>query len=108
MVLIGWYGYRYYQDRLERRMSENEYNTAVTLWEFAKQIKSPTVTEAISRGYETALGRKPTKEESTLAAGFIEQQTTSYRDNKQPDPESAALADFCQALMSTNEFVYIE
>ena len=40
LVLIGWYGYRYYQDRLERRMSENEYHTAVTLWEFAKQIKA--------------------------------------------------------------------
>jgi len=40
IILVGWYGFRYYQEQLERRMGENEYNTAVTLWEFAKQIKS--------------------------------------------------------------------
>jgi hypothetical protein len=40
LLLLGWYGYRFYQERLERRMSDNEYNTAVTLWEFAKQIKT--------------------------------------------------------------------
>lgn len=40
LILAGWYGFRYYQEQIERRMSENEYNTAVTLWEFAKQIKS--------------------------------------------------------------------
>jgi hypothetical protein len=39
-VTVGLYGYRFYQDRLERRMSENEYDTAVILWEFAKRIKS--------------------------------------------------------------------
>lgn len=40
LILLGWYGYRFYKGRLERRMSDNEYNTAVTLWEFAKQIKT--------------------------------------------------------------------
>ena len=39
LVTAGLYGYRYYQERLEQRMADNEYNTAVTLWEFAKQIK---------------------------------------------------------------------
>jgi len=39
LITVGLYGFRFYQERLERRMSDNEYNTAVTLWEFAKQIK---------------------------------------------------------------------
>jgi len=39
LILLGWYGFRFYQDRLEQRMDENEYNTAVILWEFAKRIK---------------------------------------------------------------------
>ena len=40
LVTVGLYGYRFYQERLERRMGDNEYNTAVVLWEFAKRIKS--------------------------------------------------------------------
>lgn len=39
LITGGLYGFRFYQDRLERRISENEYNTAVMLWEFAKRIK---------------------------------------------------------------------
>jgi hypothetical protein len=39
LITLGLYGYRFYQDRLERRLSENEYNTAVMLWEFARRIK---------------------------------------------------------------------
>jgi hypothetical protein len=39
IITVGLYGYRFYQERLEQRMADNEYNTAVTLWEFAKQIK---------------------------------------------------------------------
>ena len=40
LFTLGLYGFRYYRDRLERRMAENEYNTAVRLWEFAKLIKA--------------------------------------------------------------------
>lgn len=40
LILLGWYGFRFYQERREQRMDENEYNTAVILWEFAKRIKS--------------------------------------------------------------------
>src|SRR5437868_14692060 len=39
LILVGWYGFRFYQERLEQRMCENEYDTAVVLWEFAKRIK---------------------------------------------------------------------
>ena len=39
LITVGLYGFRFYQERLERRMSDNEYNTAVTLWEFARRIK---------------------------------------------------------------------
>ena len=40
LILLGWYGFRFYREQRERRMSLNEYNTAVTIWEFAKQIKA--------------------------------------------------------------------
>jgi hypothetical protein len=39
LITLGLYGFRFYQDRLEQRMSKNEYNTAVMLWEFARRIK---------------------------------------------------------------------
>jgi hypothetical protein len=49
VITVGLYGYRFYQERLEQRMSDNEYNTAVTLWEFAKQIKGE-IDQAVRSG----------------------------------------------------------
>ena len=43
-----------------------------------------------------------------MAASFIEKQEAGYRDAKQADPHIAAVADFCQAVMSSNEFVYVD
>ena len=59
---------------------------------------TPLVTEA----YRTAWGRPPTDEEVRLGADFIAKQTTAHNDR------TAAVIDFCQAVMNTNEFVYVD
>jgi hypothetical protein len=75
---------------------------------FAKRAESQSTPDCIDRVYRIALGRNPDPRESQMAAGFIEKQEAGYRDAKQADPHVAAVADFCQAVMSSNEFVYVD
>jgi hypothetical protein len=46
---LGLHGYRQYKVRQERRINENEYKVAVTIWEFASRIKSQ-IEDAIRKG----------------------------------------------------------
>jgi hypothetical protein len=69
----------------------------------------PAALEAlVTRGYLTALGRPPAADELRDDAGFLGSQTDSYRAAGNPQPLEAALVDFCQVLMSLNEFIYVE
>jgi hypothetical protein len=65
-----------------------------------------------SRAFELALSRLPTASERSAAIEFVKSQTDRRRarDAGKPDAEvrTAAVADFCQALFSTNEFLYID
>ncbi len=62
----------------------------------------------VTRGYLTALARPPAAEELRDDAEFLAGQAESYRAAGNPQPVEAALADFCQVLMSLNEFIFIE
>ena len=46
---LGLHGYKQYKVRQERRISENEYNVAVTIWEFASRTKSQ-IDDALRQG----------------------------------------------------------
>ncbi len=37
--VLGVHAYKQFKVRQQRRMNENEYNTAVTLWEYARLVK---------------------------------------------------------------------
>jgi hypothetical protein len=63
--------------------------------------------QAIRLGYRIALAREPSDNENRLAAGFLTRQAANYARAGAPDSERRALADFAQALMSMNEFIYI-
>jgi hypothetical protein len=78
---------------------------------FAKQLApaaDKSLDEVVRRGYLTALGRAPTNEELADTLGFLKQQMEAYAADKKPNPRELALADFCQVLLSLNEFVYVE
>jgi hypothetical protein len=74
----------------------------------ANRVKSARTSESIEKGYRLALGRTPTAAESAAADEFIQSQARGYRQANQGDPDGIALTDFCQALLSTNEFIYVE
>ena len=59
----------------------------------------------IKQAYQLVLNRFPKLEETKIGVDFIEAQQASYRD--QGYDESLALVDFCQSLLSLNEFLYI-
>ncbi len=74
----------------------------------AGRIASESTANSVTNAYRIALGRPPAPHESAMAASFIEKQSAAYRASGHGNPQAAALADFCQAILSANEFVYVE
>jgi mono/diheme cytochrome c family protein len=62
----------------------------------------------ISRAYKLALGRDPNPEETRVALDFLERQRSTYSADRKPDPARHALVDFCQAILSMSECIYIQ
>jgi len=77
---------------------------------FAKQLLSDNTTtaEIVKAGYWKTISRDPSERELTATVRFLDAQTQSYTAEKQPNPRELAVTDFCQALFSLNEFIYIE
>jgi hypothetical protein len=71
-----------------------------------QQAKEPA--EAVRLAYRLALGRQPDETEFRDATAFVEAQATSYQEANGTSPRRLALTDFCQVLLSLNEFVYID
>jgi mono/diheme cytochrome c family protein len=67
-----------------------------------------SLAEAAQTGYRLALGRLPKQDELAATLVFLQSQVASYRAAGKPEALQFALADFCQALMSLNEFVYVD
>ena len=80
----------------------------------AKRSESGVPTDApgaaprIARAYQLALGRLPTRAESKGAVAFVESGAKDYAAAGKPDARALALADFCQALLGLNEFIFVD
>jgi hypothetical protein len=68
--------------------------------------------QLVRRSFQLALAREPSSSERTVSLEFVRARSTARaaRDpEKQPaEPRLAAVADYCQALFSLNEFIYID
>jgi hypothetical protein len=66
----------------------------------------------VDRSFQLALARSPTTGERAASLEFIKAQVSNRRarDSSQPATETrlAAIADYCQAIFSLNEFVYVD
>jgi hypothetical protein len=64
----------------------------------------------VQAGYRAAWGRPADDDEVKLGLRFLQRQALDLREQGSGDEEarSAALADFCHALLNTNEFVYVD
>ncbi len=81
----------------------------------------PALDRQIQRGWQLAYGRAPSMADQAEAASFIEAQIAHYREHPAklehvagPEEKAAAapellgLAAFCHALLSSNEFLYVD
>ena len=68
---------------------------------FAQRISGAE--DRIGAAYTIAYGRPPSNKERSLAEGFVQKQLQSHNGDLKK-----TLSDFCAALMSSNEFIYIE
>jgi hypothetical protein len=79
---------------------------------FAKRVLREAATgsdrDAVTRAFRIALSREPTPSELDLQLSFLSAQRNRYPDVKPADLTLRIYADLCQALLSANEFVYID
>ncbi len=73
----------------------------------ASQKADADRTKAIAQAYRLALSRNPTETETNLANEFLDRQTKA-RQSMGPIASQESFVDFCQALLGTNEFIYID
>lgn len=75
---------------------------------FAQRLIAQTkgdLTGLARLAWRTAIGRSPTDQEVAIAAEFIETQSDYYTG---VDAAHWAVADFCQMLLASNSFLYLE
>jgi hypothetical protein len=58
--------------------------------------------------YRECLSRTPTAGEVSLAIDFIGQQKSDYTASGKPKGNDLAFVDWCQAILSLNEFVFVD
>ncbi len=88
-------------------------NPNVRAWAaaFARRVapgEGESNADAIRNAYLLALSRPPDDAERADAQAFLDRQVQSYKEAGADDPAGAAWTDFCQVLMSLNEFIFID
>ncbi|HKB36680.1 MAG TPA: DUF1553 domain-containing protein, partial [Gemmataceae bacterium] len=70
----------------------------------------PSTKERVERAYLLALSRKPNRAESEQCVLFLNRQATRFRAEKLSGEQAhrQALAQLCQTLLNTSEFLYLE
>lgn len=86
--------------------------------DFATRLEKESVdpVERIRRAFLLAYGRPATEADIAAAQGFLAEQQANFSQvaakeadaSKRIDPAHWALASFCQAIFSSNEFLYVE
>ncbi len=65
----------------------------------------------IELAFRLALSRRPSEEEVRLSRDLLARQAVRHRDagmKREGEAATAALTNFCQMLLNTNEFLYVE
>jgi hypothetical protein len=75
---------------------------------FARKLSrfETSLGDAVDQAYQIALSRRPTEAEKKRNVEFLEAQIAAYKAESKPNASELALTDFCQVVLSLNEFVY--
>ena len=81
---------------------------------FAERLqreRSGDLPAQLKLAWQLAYGIEPSESQLQRATAFVAAQTSEFegrRDKEGPSPANLALASFCQSLLSSNRFLYIE
>ncbi|MBM4071259.1 MAG: DUF1549 domain-containing protein [Planctomycetes bacterium] len=78
---------------------------------FAARVRAEAGTEPATQAklaWRLAYAVEAPPQEVRAAAGFITEQAAQYRAQKRADADVLGLAALCQALMSSNRFLYVD
>ncbi len=75
---------------------------------FAGRLRRLPDEREVRQAYARAFGREPHEREIALAAEFLRQQSAAHKAAGHANAEHLARTDYCQILMSMNEFVYVD
>ena len=75
---------------------------------FAQRLPQDSPEHTIRVAWRMAFGRAPTEQESQASEQFLARQQTTHAAAGRSDAKLQAIVDFCQTLLSMNEFVYVE
>ncbi len=62
----------------------------------------------LTAGWEHAFAYEPSGTELSSSREFVQKQTALFKERKDKTPELTAMANYCQALMSANRFIYVD
>jgi mono/diheme cytochrome c family protein len=74
----------------------------------AKRVGDIGDREKVMAAYKIAFGRNPLEHEIEIGERFIQEQTKIYQAQGNREANATAVVDFCQAVMSMNELIYVD
>lgn len=91
-------------------------NQVPETWDSQKEFQGPAkkgalnspVSKQIIYAWQLAYGRTPNHDEFQLTAKYLTQQFELLRREKNKQPIHQAMTNFCQSLLSSNEFLYLD
>ena len=69
---------------------------------------TPTAEAMVAKAWSLAYLRPSTVEELRIGTTFLTNQIAAMREKKISNPELAALTNYCQQLLASNEFLYVD
>lgn len=76
--------------------------------ELARGAAAESDEAAVHQAFRLIHARPPSPDERRLALEFLAAQRAAYPSDRVDDAPTRALADLCQALLTSNEFLYVE
>ena len=76
--------------------------------EFARRLGDVSEQDKVIAAYRIAFGRNPLEHEIEIGKQFMSGQAMMYQSQGNRDAQATAVIDFCQAVMSMNELIYVD
>ncbi len=77
---------------------------------FAARVRQEAgdIRAQVARAWKLAFAAEPAALDIERGVAFVNQQTELFKAQKTAEPASQALANYCQALLSSNRFLYVD